>query len=67
MKKIWVNKADSFKKAEEFDQEYYQKMTPFERLDIMQYLREIYFKFKRKAKHNGRIRLRRVLKIIKQK
>jgi len=65
MKKIWINKADSFKKAEEFDQEYYQKMTPEERLDIMQYLREEHFKIKGKAKLNGRARLRRIAKVIK--
>jgi len=67
MKKIWINKADSFKRADEFDQEYYLKMKPSERLDIMQNLREEHFKFKGKAKKNGRTRLRRVLKIIKQK
>jgi hypothetical protein len=67
MKRIWMKKSSSFKKAEEFDQDYYLKMTPSERLDIMQYLREIYYKFGRKKKPNGRARLRRVLKIIKQK
>lgn len=67
MKKIWIRKSASYKEAEEFDREYYLKMTPSERLDIMQYLREIYYKFGRKKKTNGRARLRRVLKIIKQK
>ena len=69
MKKIWVNKAKSFKEAEDFDRIYYAQMTPQERLNIVQELREIYFKFRRsksKGPNNyaSRKRLRRVVRII---
>ena len=46
MKKIWMHKARSFKEAEEFDRNYYLRMGPEERLETVQLLREIYFKFK---------------------
>ncbi len=69
MKKIWVNKANNFKEAEEFDRKYYAQMTPEERLSIVQELREIYLKFPKKNqkgpnKHASRKRLQRVVKII---
>ena len=62
MKRIWINKANSFKEAEEFDRNYYAQMTPEERLSIVQELREMYFKF---AKVRSR-RLQRVIKIIEK-
>jgi len=46
MKKIWINKARSFKSAEEFDIEYYQKIGPRKRLELMQILREMFYKIK---------------------
>ena len=66
MKRIWVNKAKSFKEAEEFDRKYYNQMTPEERLSIVQELREMYLKFSRKgaSKYASRKRLRRVIKVI---
>lgn len=66
MKRIWINKARSFKEAEEFDRKYYARMTPEQRLNIVQELRDNYFKFLEKgsAKHASRKRLRRVIKII---
>lgn len=70
MKKIWVNKTYSFEDAERFDENYYLNMTSTERLDIMQFLRESYFKiikFEKDLKNESRERLRRVVKIIKQK
>jgi hypothetical protein len=60
MKKIWVNKVDTFEEAKRFDENYYLSMTSKERLDTMQFLREIYFKMK----NEGRKGLRRVIKII---
>ena len=39
-----VNKANSFKEAERFDRKYYGSMSKIERLDTMQFLREIYHK-----------------------
>lgn len=76
MKKIWVNKARSFKEAEEFDIDYYFGMSRAERLADMQYIREIYFNkilphlkhkkdlYKELNNGKGRKRLRRVITII---
>lgn len=68
MKKIWVHKAKSFKEAEEFDRNYYLQMSPQERLDIMQQLRRIYYKFPKggKAGYGHRARLQRVVRIVEQ-
>ena len=63
MKKIWINKANSFKEAAKFDSVYYTKMSKAERIGAMQFLREIYFKFEAPRNENGK-RLRRVIKII---
>jgi len=63
MKKIWVNKASSFKAAERFDDDYYLAMPSSKRLETVQILREMYFKMKR-FKNAGRKRLRRIIKII---
>lgn len=67
MKKIWVNKANSFKAAERFDNDYYLKMTSSERLETVQFLREEYFKIKKGLRNEDRKRLRRVFRIIEQK
>lgn len=64
MKKIWINKANSFKEAERFDKEYYLALGASKRLETMQRLREIYFKIKKGLKNENRERLRRVIKII---
>lgn len=63
MKKIWFRKFYSYKEAEEFDTKYYADMSKQERLDIMQYLRDLYYKIKgdRNASRKG---LRRVIRII---
>ena len=66
MKKVWVNKAYSFEDAERFDINYYLNMTGEERLDIMQFLRESYYKINKSLKNESRKGLRRVIKIIKQ-
>ena len=63
MKKIWINKANSFKEAAEFDSDYYMKMPKAERINTMQLLREIYRKLKAPRNENGK-RLRRVIKVI---
>ncbi len=42
MKKIWANKADSFKKAEKFNKSYYPVMSEIERLETVQLLREMH-------------------------
>jgi intein/homing endonuclease len=59
-----VNKTDSFKKAEKFDENYYLTMLERERLETMQFLREIYRKIKRRLKNESREGLRRVIRII---
>ncbi len=42
MKKIWANKADSFKEAEKFNKSYYSVMSEIERLETAQFLREMH-------------------------
>ncbi len=59
-----MNKTDSFKKAEKFDENYYLTMLERERLETMQFLREIYRKIKRRLKNESREGLRRVIRII---
>lgn len=65
-RKVWVNKSRSFRESQEFDDAYYQAMTPKERLETVQFLREEYEKMKKGKKHEDRKGLRRVLKLIKQ-
>ncbi|MBU4377297.1 MAG: hypothetical protein KKD29_07515 [Candidatus Omnitrophica bacterium] len=64
MKKIWINKASSFRDAERFDRDYYLAMGASKRLEEMQLLREIYYKIKKRGSYEGRKRFRRVIKII---
>ncbi len=64
MKRIWVNKVDTFEAAQRFDELYYLSMSRIERLETMQFLREIYFKIKDGKKNESRKRLRRAVKII---
>jgi hypothetical protein len=65
MKRVWVKKLKSFKLSEQFNLDYYLSMSPQERLEIMQFLREMVFKFKKDMKHGkGRKGLRRIIKII---
>lgn len=64
--KIWVNKASSFRSGERFDEEYYLSMNRSERLEIMQFLRERYFKIKKGRKGEGRKRLRRSIRVVQQ-
>ncbi len=66
MHKIWVNKTESFKSAEKSDTGYYLNMTSSERLEMMQYLREIYFKFRKGKRNESRKGLRGSVKVIQQ-
>ena len=66
MSKIWINKTKSFSAAEKYDEDYYLNMTGSERLETMQYLREIYFKIKKAKRNESRKGLRRSVKVIKQ-
>ena len=66
MKKIWVNKARSFDEAQKFDDSYYLGLSVMERIEIVQLLREEFFKSNGlKFREDGK-RLRRVSSVIKQ-
>ena len=67
MKKIWINKSNSFKEAEKFDENCYRQMTTTQRLEIMQFLRELNFKLKPEKRDESGKRLRRFIRIIQQK
>ncbi len=58
-----VHISKSFEEAEEWDLQQYRSMTPEQRLDILQYLREEYYKFK----NEDRKGFQRVYRIVKQK
>jgi predicted Fe-S protein YdhL (DUF1289 family) len=62
MKQI-IHIARSFTEAEERDIQQYKSMTPEERLDILQRLREEYYIFKNESRKG----FQRVYRIIKQK
>ena len=64
MDKIVINKAKSFKEAQEWQDNYYMSKTGRERLSDVQICRENYFKIK--GINAGRKRLRRVFRIVKQ-
>jgi hypothetical protein len=66
MKKIWVNKANSFEQARDFDSSYYLSFSSTERVESVQILREEHFKnHGMKFSEDGK-RLRRVFRVIKQ-
>ncbi|MEK6732345.1 MAG: hypothetical protein AABY55_01850 [Candidatus Omnitrophota bacterium] len=65
MYKIWIHRASSFKEAEEFDLKYYHKMSSSKRLDMIQFLRDLYFKINGISKDECKKRLRRIIKVIK--
>ncbi|HAV41065.1 MAG TPA: hypothetical protein DCW97_01460 [Acidobacteria bacterium] len=65
-KRIWAKKFHSFKAAEAAEFSYYEDMTPEDRLSMVQFLREEYWKFNRAEGNANRKRLSRVFKIIKQ-
>jgi len=58
-----VSKKVSLKEADKLDIEFWKSKTPEERLDVLQYLREIYYEFK----NEDRKRFQKVYKVIKQK
>ena len=66
MKKIWVNRARSFKEAQDFDIAYYASLSSTERLEIVQILREEFFKSNGLEFREDGKRLRRVFRVIKQ-
>lgn len=62
--KVWAKKSGSFKEAAKSDMLYYRALSVMERLETVQYLRELYDKMRSRVSHAGRKRLRRVIKII---
>ncbi len=58
-----VLKKVSLKEADKLDIEFWKSKTPEEKLDILQYLREIYYEFK----NEDRKRFQKVYRVIKQK
>ena len=64
MKRIWANKAASFRDAEKFERNYYLSMSASKRLETMQLLRERYYKIKERPGRESREGLRRVIRII---
>lgn len=64
---IWIKKASNFKIAEIFDADYYSQMSSTERLETMQFLRDLHHKFIGGQGNANRKRLRRVVKVIQQK
>jgi hypothetical protein len=66
MKRVWVNKAGSFKEALDFDTAYYLGLSSEERVEGVQFLREEYFKSRGIEFREDGKRLRRVFRIIKQ-
>jgi hypothetical protein len=67
MKKgIWINKANSFEEAREFDNAYYLNLSCAERVEAVQVLREAHFKSSGLFRRENGKRLRRVLRVIKQ-
>lgn len=61
MKRI-IHVAKSFEEAEQWDIEQHLSMTPEERLDILQALREQYYIFKNESRKG----FQRVYRIVKQ-
>ena len=65
MQSVWIRKVNSFEEAQYMDKQYYLSMSPKKRLEIVQTLREEYYKIsKGNKKHENRKRLRRVIKVI---
>ena len=66
MLKRWINITNSFAQAETFNRNYYQAMSPQQRLETVQLLRENYYKLKKGLLNAHRKGLRRFIKIIQQ-
>ena len=66
MRKIWINRAKSFEEAQDFDNVYYLNLSSVERVEIVQILREEYFKNHGMNFREDGKRLRRVLRVVKQ-
>ncbi len=63
--RIWVRKFNSLQEVGCSSLSDYSAMTAAQRLSVVQFLREEYWKFNRVRRHENRKRLSRVFKIIK--
>ena len=63
--KIWIHKSNSFAEAANFDENYYSQMSMAERLEVMQFLRESFFRLNRDKHLESGKRLRRILTVVK--
>ena len=66
VKKVWLNKAASFDEAQKFDRNYYSRLSGADRIEMVQALREAYFKSKGMTLGEDGKRLRRFFRVIKQ-
>jgi len=64
MKKIWVNKAKSFKEAEEFDIKFWAKAGANAKFSALWQMVKEYYKLKNK--HGYKLRLQRSVQNIEQ-
>jgi hypothetical protein len=65
-REIWINKANSFDEAQEFNTAYYLNLSSAERVETVQVLREAHFKSNGLFRSKNGKRLRRVLRVVKQ-
>jgi hypothetical protein len=65
-RKIWIKKTGSFSEAQDQDLQYYMNMTPQERIETVQFLREQYFKFNGSISDESGKGLRRTVRVIQQ-
>jgi hypothetical protein len=65
-KTIWVNKANSFEDAQQFEAAYYLITSGTERIETVKILREAHFKSTGLYSRENRKKLRRVFRVIKQ-
>jgi hypothetical protein len=64
--KIWIRSCSTFKEARKFAQEDDLSLSPEERLETVQFLRELAHKLIKGGRDEDRKRLRRVVRVIQQ-
>lgn len=64
MRTVTIRKFSSLNKAQEADEREYARMSPAERVETVQFLREIWLGFGKGKRHESRKGLRRVVKVV---
>jgi len=64
MKKVWVNKANSFKKAEDFNIKFWKSTNTYEKFSALWQMVEEFYKIRNKRGY--KLRLQRSVQNIKQ-